>query len=255
MFRSWLVLGVLVVRTAWAQAPAYTAAGIVNASDYSAGPFAPNSVLSIFGSNLSWYIDTPTASDSSVTVPSQLGGVAVYVDNWPAPLLYVSGPQINFLIPSNEIAGNSTVRVVREGVAGPEVTIALADAAPALFDAGTGYAIATHADGSLLTDASPGQPGEIVVVYATGLGATEPNPDPGEIPQTAASIVWQNSLTVSLNGTALPSYLIKYAGLTPGCVGLYQLNIQLPQDVGANPTIQVSVGKQSSSGAPELAVQ
>ena len=256
MSRSWLVLGVLITRIAWAQAPAYTAADFVNASDYSPGPFAPNSVLSVFGSNLSWYtVALAPSSSTASTIATQLGGVAVYVDNWPAPMLYVSGPQINFLIPSNEIAGNVTVRVVREGVTGPEVTIALVNAAPALFGVGTGFAIATHADGTLLTDASSAQPGEIVVVYATGLGATEPNPDPGEIPETAAPMVSLSSLTVSLSGAVLPSYLIKYAGVTPGCVGLYQLNIELPQDVGANPPIQVAVGTHSTSGALELAVR
>ena len=44
----------LAAGTAWAQAPTYSAAGIVNAWDYSPGPFAPNSVLSLFGTNLSW---------------------------------------------------------------------------------------------------------------------------------------------------------------------------------------------------------
>jgi uncharacterized protein (TIGR03437 family) len=179
----------------------------------------------------------------------------VFVDNWAAPLLYVSGPQINFLIPSNEVAGDVTVRVVREGVTGPEVTLTLVNAAPALFDPGTGFAIATHADGTLLTDASPAQPGEIVVVYATGLGTTAPTPNPDVIPDAAAPIVGLSSLIVSLNGAALPSNLIQYAGITPGCVGLYQLNIQLPQDVGTNPAIQVSVGSQSSSGTQEIAVQ
>jgi uncharacterized protein (TIGR03437 family) len=255
MTRSLIVLAVLVLRAALAQAPAYTADSIVNASDYSAGPFAPNSVLSIFGSNLSWYTQAMSVSKTAAVVPTELSGVAVYVDNAPTPMLYVSGPQINFLIPSGEITGNVTVRVVREGVTGPEVTIALIDGAPALFVIGTGFAIATHADGTLLTDASPAQPGEIVVIYATGLGPTDPNPEIGEIPETAASMQWLSSLSVSLGGAVLPSYLIKYAGVTPGCVGLYQLNIELPQDVGADPVIQVSVGAKSSLGTLKLAVQ
>jgi uncharacterized protein (TIGR03437 family) len=254
MSRVLLVLAVLVVKSAWAQAPAYTAADIVNASDYSSGPFAPNSVLTIFGSDLSWYTATPQGNQDA-TAPTQLGGVSVYVNNWAAPLLYVSGPQVNFLIPSNRVVGDVTVCVVREGVAGPNVTIALVDAAPALFDMGAGFAVATHADGTLLTDASPGKPGEIVVVYATGLGATEPSSAPGEVPQFAATMVWIGSLNISLDGAMLPSYLIKYAGVTPGCLGLYQLNIQLPQDVGTDPAIQVSVGPQSSSGTPKLAVR
>ena len=81
MLRSWLVLGVLAVRAAWGQAPAYIADDIVNASDYSSGPFAPNSVLTIFGSNLSWYTDQLASDFSASIVPTQMGGVAVYVDN------------------------------------------------------------------------------------------------------------------------------------------------------------------------------
>jgi uncharacterized protein (TIGR03437 family) len=255
MFKVLLVLGVLVTASARAQAPppAYSAADIVNAPDYSPGPFAPNSVLTVFGSDLSWYTATPQGNQDA-TAPTQLGGVSVYVNTSPAPLLYVSGPQINFLIPSNQLLGDVTVCVVRQGVAGPNVTITLVNAAPALFEMGAGFAVATHADGTLLTDASPGQPGEIVVVYATGLGVTEPNSDPGEVPQFAATMEWIGSLNVSLDGAMLPSYLIKYAGVTPGWVGLYQLNIQLPQDVGTDPAIQVSVGPQSSSGTHKLAV-
>jgi uncharacterized protein (TIGR03437 family) len=251
-----LVLAVLVLKPILAQAPAYAASGIVNASDYSPGPFAPNSVLSIFGSNLSWYTYALESGDISAnTLPIELQGVEVYVDNWPSPMLYVSGTQINFILPGNEIAGDVTVRVVREGVTGPEVTVTLVDAAPALFDVGTGFAIATHADGSLLTAASPAHPGEIVVVYATGLGATEPNPNPGEIPQTAAPLQWLSSLTVSLDGAALPWYLIKYAGATPGSVGLYQINIEIPADVAADPAIQLAVGTQSNGGTLKIAVQ
>src|ERR1700683_1066768 len=108
MSRSLVVIAVLIVRICWAQAPVYSAASIVNASDYSFGPFAPNSVLSIFGSNLSWYTQAMVVSGTAAVVPTELAGVAVYVDNEPSPMLYVSGPQINFLIPSDEIAGNVT---------------------------------------------------------------------------------------------------------------------------------------------------
>src|SRR5580704_3350533 len=134
MSRHFLVLGVLVLKTALAQSPAYTAASIVKSSDYSSGPFAPNSVLSIFGSTLSWYTYALESGDIAAnTLPIELVGVEVYVDNWPSPMLYVSGGQINFIVPGNEIAGDVTVRVVREGVTGPVVTITLANAAPGLF--------------------------------------------------------------------------------------------------------------------------
>jgi uncharacterized protein (TIGR03437 family) len=255
--KFYLVLLVLTANAAWGQAPAYTAAEIVNSSDYTSGPFAPNSVLSIFGSNLSFDTRALMAGDiSNNTLPIELDNVSVYVDNWPVALLYVSATQINFIVPSNEISGDVTVCVVREGTTGPEVTVSLVDAAPALFPLGNGYIIATHgADGSLITAASPAQGGEYIVVYATGLGRTEPNPGPGEIPQGAATIEDYTSLSVYLDGAALPWYLIKYAGVTPGSVGLYQVNIQLPNPVDANPQILVTIGGQSSMAGLQIPAQ
>jgi uncharacterized protein (TIGR03437 family) len=257
MSRITWVLSILATGAAWGQAPAYTAAGIVNASDFTSGPFAPNSVLSIFGTNLSWSTQTLVSGNIVAnTLPTQLANVSVYVDNWPAPLLYVSATQVNFLIPGNEISGDVTVRVTREGVTGPEVTITLVDAAPALFPLGNGYIIATHgADGSLITPDAPAIGGEVIVVYATGMGRTSPNPDPGEIPQTAATIVNYSSLNVYLDGVALPWYLIKYAGVTPLSAGLYQINIELPNPVDTNPQITVTMGSQSTPTGLQVATQ
>jgi uncharacterized protein (TIGR03437 family) len=189
------------------------------------------------------------------SVPLQLSGVQVIVDTFQAPILYVSPSQINFLIPSGEIPGNSLVTVVREGWNGPTVTLALVNGAPALFDDSAGFAIATHLDGTLLSDASPAQPGEFVVVYATGLGATDPNPQSGEVPMAAALIKYFSTLSISLNGFPLAPNLIYYAGVTPGFAGLYQLNIQLPQDVPADPIIRVFMGTQTSSTSLKIAVQ
>ena len=152
-------MAALLAGAAWGQAPAYTADSIVNASDYSPGPFAPNSVLTIFGANLAW--DTRQLAETDIvndTLPTTLGSVAVYIDNWPVPLIYVSPTQINFIIPGNEVDGGVPVRVVREGVTGPEITIQLTDAAPALF-AFAGYAIA--ADGTNKSLTLPSLPGNL----------------------------------------------------------------------------------------------
>src|SRR5271157_1930338 len=113
MLRTWLALAVLVASAAWGQAPAYAAAGMVNASNYTPGPFAPNSIVSIFGSGLAWSTQGLTAGDIvNNTLPVELNGTRVYVMDEPAPLLYVSDGQVNFLVPSNQIDGGVTVRVV-----------------------------------------------------------------------------------------------------------------------------------------------
>ncbi len=146
------------------------------------------------------------------------------------------------------------IRVVREGVTGPEVTVTLVDAAPALFQTADGYAIAAHLDNSLIAPNSPAQAGEIIVVYACGLGRTQPNPAPGAIPQSAAVIQKLSDLKVYLGGTAIDPASILYAGLTPGSAGLYQINLVLPGNLGTDPEIRVAIADQSSPTGLKLAM-
>jgi uncharacterized protein (TIGR03437 family) len=213
-------------------------------------------VLSVFGSNLSWYTDWLRPDNLLAgALPFTLGGTQVYVDNVPAPLLYVSPGQINFIVPSNQIAGDVQFRVVRQGLSGPSIGLTLRDAAPALFVQDSGYAIATDAAGKLLTADHPASAGNIVVVYATGLGRTQPNPAPGEVPTGAAQILELRNLTVMLDGISLPPFRIKYAGVTPYCAGLYQLNVELPLETGPDPEIRISIGEQSSLAGLRLPVE
>ncbi len=233
--------------------PAYPVAGIVSAANYQGGPFAPNDVLAIFGTNLSWSEQALGAGDIlSGSLPWQLGNGEVLVDNWPAPLYYVSPSQINFMVPSNLGPGDVTIQVVREGVIGPPVTVTLVDAAPELFEL-NGYAIATHLDYSLITTDNPAHGGEIVVLYGAGFGQTVPNVGVGEIPDAAARVV--GDVSVLLNGTAVDSGEILYAGVTPGCAGLYQINLTLPDAPGSDPEIRVAMGAQTSRAGLLLAVQ
>src|SRR5581483_5491866 len=111
VLRAWLALAVLLCGAARGQAPSYSTAGIVNAISYGPGPFAPNSVVTIFGSNLA-YVSNPNqvyTNTSTSVLPTSLDSVSVYVDNYPAPLLMVSQGQINFIIPSTAIAGTSQI--------------------------------------------------------------------------------------------------------------------------------------------------
>ena len=256
MLRTWLVLALLLTSAAWGQAPAYSAAGMVNAPNYAPGPFAPNSVATIFGSGLARSSQGLTADVIlNNTLPKELNSTRVYVLDEPAPLLYVSDGQVNFLVPGDQLDGDVKIRVVREGVTGPEITVTLVDAAPALFQSAAGYAIAAHLDNSVIAPGSPAQAGEIIVVYACGLGVTQPNPAPGVIPQSAAVIQRLSDLKVYLGGTAIDPASILYAGLTPGSPGLYQINLVLPANLGTDPEIRVAIADQSSPAGLKLAVQ
>jgi uncharacterized protein (TIGR03437 family) len=173
--------------------------------------------------------------------------VRVYVQNEPMPMLYVSEGQVNFIMSTLVLVGPVNIRMATESNAGPEITVTLVDCAPALFPIGAGYAIATTADNKLLTTDAPAHPGDTIVIYITGLGRTSPNPAPGEIPTYAAQIVTPSALKVTFGTMAIDPSLIKYAGLTPGSGGLYQINVFVPQGVGTDPEIKV-VGNTTSGG-------
>jgi uncharacterized protein (TIGR03437 family) len=252
------VAGIALCGSLWAQAPDYIAAGIVNASDFSPGPFAPSSVLSLFGTKLSWRSASFTAADLTAgRLPTELAATRVYVDNMAVPLLYASPTQINFLVPAEQIPGDVSVTVVRQGIYGPAVTMTLVDAAPALFVTDGGFAIAQDwNDGySVLTASAPAHAGDVVILYATGLGYTNPSWPSGVIAKSAANISALASLRVLLNGTAIDRRLVLYAGVTPGFAGLYQINFKLPANAGANPEIRIQVGIQVSISAIKLAVE
>ena len=237
MLRAWLALAVLCAGTAWAAGPSYTAAGIVSASNYAPGPFAPNSVVSIFGANLA---RSRAEAPGGLTLPLELNYVRVVVGNLSAPILFVSEDQINFLIPSDLKAGTVKVWVATQGNAGPQVPITLVDSAPSLFVAPGSYALATDTNNQVLTAESPAHAGDIVVIYLTGLGHTSPNPNPGEVPMYAAQIVSLPTLRVTLGSVAIAPDLVKYAGLTPGWPGLYQINLYIPEGVGTDPELKIA---------------
>jgi uncharacterized protein (TIGR03437 family) len=244
------------------QPPTYTVEGIVNASDYSAGPFAPNSVLSLFGARLV-YSEQPVPAGSCNSLPVQIAGASVLLEKSPVTLLAVvdcgSYQQINFLVPSNQIPGKVKVQVVRQGVAGPAVFITLVTAAPALFEhpGHANYAIAQDwsAGAATMTPDAPALPGDWVVLYATGLGPTHPAFEPGEVPGTAAYLNNWNALQVLLDGKAIDSSMITYAGLTPFCMGLYQVNFRLPGVLAEDPEIRLSFAGETSKAAMKLAVK
>ena len=105
---------------------------------------------------------------------------------------------------------------------------------------------ATHADGSLITSKSPAKPGEVIVLYAGGLGPTSPEQIAGQLAKTAASVATPG-FGVWLNGLPVSATAIKYAGITPGFAGLYQVNLELPSNV-ASPEVRIGFGSPTSPG-------
>lgn len=236
--------------------PSYNTASIVNAATQTAGTLAPNTIATIYGTYLSWTTHAVTTGDlNGGTLPTALEGVSVYVNGILSNLFFVSPDQINFLIPYDIVAPSATVYVARQGVAGPPATIQLADTSPGFFEWNGNFALAEHADGSLITLSAPAQASEAIVLYAAGLGRSSPDVSSGHIVSTATTILYASELQILLNGVPCPSSSILYAGLAPGFAGLYQINLMLPGVLPSNPAIQMTMGAQASLAAVQLYTQ
>lgn len=242
-----------------AAAPAYSATSIVHSATNRPGPFAPNTVVSIYGTDLSY--NTETAAPKDNVTPDKAAGVQVLANGTPAPLLYVSPAQINFIIPASFVEGTLEVRVVREGTSGPAVKFNLDALAPGLFQVDGGPALAAHPDGSVVTAEQPARPGESIVLYAAGLGYTALQLRDGEVPWvpplTAANLAIkrQSDLRILLDGKPLETASVTYAGLMPGYAALYHIKVNLPADTPVNPEVRIAIGESISPEGVKLLVQ
>ncbi len=203
---------------------------------------------------------------TTMPLPFTLGGISITIGGAAAPILAVADDggyqQINFEVPQGAIPnsdGSWTVTVTQNAV---QLTTAVASLqSPGdFFWIGANLAAFQHAsDYSLVSDQNPAHAGEILIGYLTGLPGTQPLVPTGQAsPFSPLAIVPQiNTITqvdqfaLLLNGTVVangcpvanspcqPSNLL-WLGLTPGTVGVYQLNfVVLSSMPSGNVTIQL----------------
>jgi len=230
-------------------APVYTADSIVNPIAAVAGMYTPNSFITIYGSHLSYVTRAMGPDDLRAgTLPTVLTGtgVRVLINHVPANVYYVSPAQVNVLVPSSLVAGPATVQLVNDGLAGPAVEIVLDPVAPAMFQLSGTVVLAAHLDGRVITADAPGRRGEVVVIYATGLGPTVPPAPPNRLPDGAASIARLADFDLQLNGVSVPAARILYSGIRPPYAGLFQINLRIPEDAPADPEIRCGFPEQMS---------
>jgi len=245
--------------------------GIVNGAGFRPGPLAPGSIVSVFGTGLSAGMD---AAAGSIPLPTELGGVTAEVDGVPAPLFFSSEPQINIQLPNAPIqpplteeggstsqANTVTVVVKHSGAESNPVEVELAAHSPAIFtaDFGTGRGVAFDVDGKLaqpvgsLQGSKPIKRGEPLIIFATGLGETNPPIVPGS-----------NSLDMERRTVTLPTVTIGgvdapvlFSGMSPQFVAVYQVNVRVPSDAPTGDAVPliIEIGGVASRADVTIAVE
>lgn len=236
------------------EVPSYSAESVVNAASNTAALLAPGALATLYGAGLTWSKpqQLQTADLRGTELPTVLPGtgVRVFLGNIPAHPIYVSSTQINFLVPSNLRSGPMDLWVAVDGQAGPLVRVTLADTGPSFFirTDPSPRAIVTGwpAERGEASFDQPLHPGDIAILYATGLGQTTPPIDYGRIPTAAAQLRNLADFDVLLDGARLERTNILYAGVAPYFAGLYQVNIVVPDWIAEFPEIRLSVKGQTS---------
>jgi uncharacterized protein (TIGR03437 family) len=224
--------------------PVYSETSILN-SIHPAAPLSINGYVTIYGKDLSW--NTASVTEESLragTLPTQLGGVRVLLGLHFAHLLYVSPGQVNLLVPNNLLPQSINLTIQRDGTAGQPALITIVESGPVLFSLDADTVLAAHSDGTIVTRENPARAGEIVVVYAGGLGQTKPPQSPGKLAPSAAAIERRKDFQLLLNGE--PVNDIVYAGVTPTFAGLYQVNFRVPENLASSRELRITLGEQSS---------
>jgi uncharacterized protein (TIGR03437 family) len=202
---------------------------------------ATGELVSIFGQSLA----TGTTQAAGFPLPLSLGGSTVALNGTPMALTFASPAQINAALPL-DATGTSTLRVTNAtGFA--ETQISINDSAPAIFATGI-----THAGGAAVSAAAPATPGETLVIYMTGLGDVDGKLAAGQAAPSTPLLHVLAPVVVQI-GTA--QVAPDFAGLAPGYVGLYQVNVLVPQNLAAKTyPLQVMV-KGNVSNSLNIPVQ
>jgi uncharacterized protein (TIGR03437 family) len=203
------------------------------------GPvMSPGCLISIFGTNLA----ANTVTAPSVPLATTLGATSVTIGGKAAPLYFVSANQINAQIPFEVTTATAVVVVTTGGVASTGLTIRLSSLSPALFSAAsTGSGPGLYFDPNFKTITSALSPGSTIILYATGLGQTNPTAVTG-----AGGLSLQPAVTTPDVYIGEVKGTVSYAGLAPGFVGVYQLNVVVPNGVASTRMYLVQGGQTSN---------
>lgn len=229
----------------------------VNGANFLADrPLAPGAIASIFPISQAQRFSESTRAfnelPTPLPLPTELADVQVLINDQPARLYFVSPGQINFLVPMKApSSGTVDLEVIRRSTgqtlaAGP---VQMGEASPALFTAGSagGQVAALNQDSTINSPSNPAARGTVISLFATGQGFVDNAPEDGAPAQ--GLIPTREKPRVIMGAAFVNDDDIQFSGLAPGFVGLWQVNVRIPQTVAPNnAVVVVLVHKGIASG-------
>jgi uncharacterized protein (TIGR03437 family) len=202
---------------------------------------APGALVNVTGVRLG----SAASAASGANLPRTLGNAWVAVDGVRAPILASSENAIQIQIPWRTRPGTSAIAVAVKGALSNTIEVPMADSSPAVV-------ALTHSDGSMVTPSNPAARGEVLVAYAVGLGEVKGEPGVGSVTPRDALVLTASAPQVSIGGFAATPL---FAGLTPGFVGLYQINFAVPGNCSTGSSIPMMLEQGGVFTSAALAVR
>jgi len=207
---------------------------VVNGAAFEPG-ITPGAWISIFGRGLAPAARIWRAEEiEDGVLPTELDGVSVRINGRPAAVFFISPGQLNVQAPDDTPGGGVLVEVLREGEVIGALEVSLEPFAPGFFEfepEGRRFIAAVHPDGTLVgkpdpfggaLEARPAKPGDIILLFGTGFGPTDPPVPAGEVFTGAADLANEVEIRFGEIRAEVP-----FAGLSGA--GLNQFNVRVPE--------------------------
>ncbi|HXS98965.1 MAG TPA: S8 family serine peptidase [Candidatus Limnocylindrales bacterium] len=244
--------------------PTITQSSVVNGATFDASAITPGSYMTITGTNLldtnnlsgySFYNNLNYDVASTPALPMALDYTSVSFDvpskslSVPGYVSFVSPTQVNVFVPY-ELKDQTSAQVkvtTDEFTYGNVVTVPLTNYAPGFFSySASGLLIADAVNTAVVGPSNPAVRGQPIQLYCNGLGPVNNQPASGQpAPGDAAHLATTTTTPVVTIGGQPAT--VQFAGLAPGFVGLYQVNVTVPAGISAgNQPITISIGGATS---------
>ena len=230
---------------------------VLNSASLSDGPIAPGTLITIDGSNFSDASESAPDGDME-RLPRSLAGVQVVLDGVALPLLAASPSEVRAQVPyslGNASAGSLYLRSERKDgsvTVTNAVSVRFVAGSPGLFAFGgmePRSGLILHSDpnapdqpGIPVTAENPAKPGEVIVLWAGGLGAVnDVDSDSGAlagVPYDGPDAPILNAASAFVGGR--PAQVLS-ATLPRQAIGVYELRILLPDDLPSDPKTPLAV--------------
>jgi uncharacterized protein (TIGR03437 family) len=226
-----------------ANGPTIAQGGIVNAANNRGGGIARGSFFTIYGSNLG-----PATPQQiyQFPIPDNLGGVTVTIAQGSttvkAYMFYVSATQINAIMPSYAPLGNVQMAVNYNGTVSTAMAATIVSTAYGIFSTAGGNGPGIILNYNSVTDqplnlaSIPAKPGQVEVMWGTGLG---PITTPDNQPPPGGNLPVAVQVTVGGQQAS-----VDYSGRAPGNAAIDQINFHVPANAptGCSVPVQVNAG-------------